>query len=146
MSYKSIPLTRATTAWGLLKDVQRALLSEPKRANMNVFKDTQSPEQGGPACGTVGCFAGWVCLLAGAREHDDYMARAILGRELDYYIPNSGSEYVFNAGSGDRCAKTEPGTKAHARAVFNRIQKFMKVNEVALKARKLAAILQDVRA
>ena len=43
---------------------------------------------------------------------------------------------MFNTGDGDACETTRPGTKARARAVVQRIKKFMRVNEGALRARR----------
>lgn len=151
MRLKAVPRSRAKTAWGLLQDVKRAILAEPKRANMYVFTDYVTPDEGGPACGTVGCFAGWTALLARKESktsltpnyhYNAYVARSILGN-LNYLFYRGDDSYsVFNMGAGDSCALTNPGTRAHARAVAARITRFMKVNETALKARKLA----DVRA
>lgn len=47
----------------LLRKVQAAILEEPKRLDMGdwVFLDSKSAMA--PACGTVGCIAGWSVLL-----------------------------------------------------------------------------------
>lgn len=154
-TYTALPRSRAKTAWGLLQDVKRAILAEPRRINMGLFVDTTAdqllPENKVPACGTVGCFAGWVSILGRPtgeenREriggYDDYDATRILNGDdnedsLNLFTVGRYRNYVFNGGLGDRCAKTKPGTVAHARAVVARINKFMRVNEKALKARKL---------
>lgn len=143
MKLKAVPRSRAKTAWGLLQDVKRAILAEPKRANMGCYIGVHDPSEGGPACGTVGCFAGWITLLRGtpSRMNADFVAENILGSDIDYYTAG-GNYYVFNVGHGDACATTTWGTRAHARAVAARITRFMKVNETALKTRKLS----DVRA
>lgn len=152
MKLKAVPRSRAKTAWGLLQDVKRAILAEPKRANMWCFSIHKEPKDGGPSCGTVGCFAGWTAMLARKNAvlsydpnttYNAFKAKLILGDNLDYSFYNGEDCHsVFNLGSGDSCASTNPGTRAHARAVAARITRFMKVNETALKARKLA----DVRA
>lgn len=143
-SLQPIPLSRARTAYGLLRDVQRVILAEPKRVNMKTY--AVDPEKEGysnrPACGTVGCFAGWVVVLSKGRQvalnggGDE--AGKLLGWDLHYELPGNGY-HVFNAGSGDQCARTLPGSKAHARAVYNRINGFIQRNLKALKARKLVA-------
>lgn len=136
MRLKAIPRSRAKTAWGLLQDVKRAILAEPKRVNMGVFIEDKLPEDGGPACGKVGCFAGWVSILAGAPDrYWSTTARNLLG-PADYNTVGPGAD-VFNAGTGDRCETTRSGTAAHARAVVARINKFMRVNAKLLKARRL---------
>ena len=156
-TYKPIPVSSATTAWGLLQAVKRAILEEPRRVNMNLYVSCINPSssapRGVPACGTVGCFAGWVAVLG--RQHlasryedtrdrqvidnfTDADAQKLLGPGINYNIAGDEGRYVFNSGEGDACSETTPGTKAHARAVVARINKFMRVNEVALKARKLS--------
>lgn len=141
-----IPLSKAKTAYGLLRDVQRVILAEPKRANMGTFATDASDYFDGdtslaPACGTVGCFAGWVNVLSkgqtAAFKADDTEAKELLGWYLNYELPHGYS--VFNAGAGDRCETTRRGSPAHARAVSNRIEGFIKRNLKALKARKLVA-------
>lgn len=138
---KAIPRSKATTAWGLLQDVKRAIQEEPKRADMSTFIEERRPEDGGPACGTVGCIAGWICLLRKGKAGvfpASGQAASILGYQLNYEtVPNVFDSFVFNAGSGDACERTAPGTKAHANAIIARINRFMKINQKALKARKL---------
>ena len=133
---KAIPKSRAKTAWGLCQAVKRAILAEPKRVDMGVALERRLPQAGGPSCGTVGCFFGWSCLLAGVVIGDSPMS---LFGDCDFYTVGTGS-YVFNAGSGDACEDTKPGTSAHARAVVARIDKFMRVNEQVLKAHRLDGV------
>lgn len=153
---KAIPLSKAKTAWGLLLDVKKAIRSEPKRANMSVYCDKLAPQHGGPACGTVGCFAGWVMLLRGEEHSFDaaFPASQLLGGSkdaggvIDFRLPSKqpgfilSGFHVFNSGGGDACMSevTQPGTKAHAKAVIDRIDRFMKKNEKALKSVKLEPI------
>lgn len=149
---KLIPLSRAKTAYGLVQEVKRAIIAEPKRAYMGTFAERVSPENGGPACGTVGCFAGWVCLLRGQYQPMDASIPAsqilggnrLYGGKIDFsFVPFGGSDpvcHVFNSGGGDGCATTAPGTRAHARAVVARINRFLKKNAAALKTVKLAPV------
>lgn len=94
----------------LLLRVKAHILEEPRRLNMSEWKQTAFPgmivkdgyEHGlnaskhhqlltaktAPPCGTVGCIAGWVCLLSGA----DYpifggQAAAYLGVEEHHLEP-----------------------------------------------------------
>lgn len=159
----SIPLSTAKTAWGLLQDVKRAILNEPKRARMTCYVRTGvTPmyDADAPACGTVGCFAGWISLLADANPRSRYVqnnaddiAMNLLGRNLNYelrrarptlYGDNNSTFHVFNAGQGDGCGTTIPQTKAHARAVVRRISRFMKQNQWKLKRRRLADVRDSV--
>lgn len=153
MKLKAIRLSRAKTAWGLLLDVRKAIKSEPKRANMGVYCDALAPEHGGPSCGTVGCFAGWIMLLRGESHPLDsaFPATQLLGGNkteggvIDFYLPSKEPGYtctgfhVFNSGGGDNCSTEETvvGSKEHAKAVINRIDRFMKNNQKALKGVKL---------
>ncbi len=145
MRLKKIPRSRAKTAWGLCQEVIKAIEAEPKRADMTIFSYKLSPEEGGPACGTVGCFAGWVTLLKDGHMTDSYhRAIEILG-DLEYYTIRDDTEdplFVFNGGLGDRCDTdiTSPRTKAHMRAVVSRIKKFMKINAAALKSRNITGV------
>jgi hypothetical protein len=139
MKLQPIPRSKAKTAYGLISDVIRAILAEPKRADMEVFADHVDPDDGGPACGTVGCFAGWVCLLRGARmgrRINETAARKILGPDLSYSTAGVGGGFnVFNSGFPD--VTTPPMTAEHAAQVVKRIRRFQQVNAEKLKARKL---------
>lgn len=145
---KPIPLSKAKTAWGLVQDVKRAIQQEYRRANMGVYSCPVSVEQGYeperiPACGTVGCFAGWVCLLAGLPVgSEDTPAKELLGEDLTYLFKGRSGffHYFFNAGAGDACVTSLAGTKAHAAAVVRRIERFARLNEAALKARRLPVV------
>ena len=134
---KPIPISTARTAWGLLQAVKRAIRADPLRVDMRRFYGHCGPEEGGPACGTVGCFAGWVNILAGYRggNYEDAQAKMLLGPTLDYYLASGA--HVFNSGYGDQCAVTRTGSKAHADALVARIDRFMRRNAPALKARRL---------
>lgn len=162
--FRPIPLSTAKTAWGLLKDVRKAIKAEPARANMTIcqriydaldIEYRQQYDQPTPPCGTVGCFAGWIEIKAGTRHglmcfDASEIVEPLLGeskRELggtiDYFtVVNTRGDhyYVFNSGEGDDCELTQSGTPAHAAAVIARIDRFMQVNEKALKARTLKTV------
>ena len=141
---KAIPRSKAKTAWGLLKDVRKAILDEPLRVNMKTVVAKRKPSEGGPACGTVGCLAGWTLLLAGKRFSYCHVrdwsldVESLLGGRINIdFNTVVGRRYVFNSGDGDRCAWTIPGTPEHAEAVVARLDKFMEINKTALKKKKL---------
>ena len=138
---QAIPRSKAKTAWGLCQDVIRAIKKEPKLADMAVFTDNILPQNGGPACGVVGCLAGWICRLAGKpiMRVGTIAARHIIDPEeqLNYFTVGSQNYDVFNSGDGDRCATTEPGSRAHAHAVVLRMKKFMRINKTKLKAQHI---------
>jgi len=141
----AIPRSRAKTAWGLLKDVRKAILEEPLRVDMGQVVGKLDPDDGGPACGTVGCLAGWTLLLAGKkytiRVDWESAVEKLLGNHdaVNYYTAGYNGAYVFNSGDGDDCHITDPGTQEHADAVVDRLDKFMQLNAAALKKKKLPA-------
>ncbi len=142
MKLKAIPLSRAKTAWGLLQDVKRRMLEEPKRVEMDNWVEKRHPEDGGPACGTVGCFAGWVCLLKGKPRGKSPTAMRILGANCDYVMPSTidsywGSDSVFTDSQSGGDIKGKQGTMTYARSVVKRIDGFMKRNKAKLKAKRV---------
>lgn len=146
---KPIPQSTARTGWELCEEIKRAFREEYKRVNMDCVVATRTPERGGPACGTIGCFAGWGLMLRGVPivggidvrmgDRTVYFSVGIeklLGKQ-QYHCVGPAQEWVFNIGYGDDCDRTRPGTRAHARAVIRRINHFMQVNEATLKTRIL---------
>jgi hypothetical protein len=125
--------------YGVCADVVRVVLAEPKRADMTCAIKRAHPYQGGPACGSVGCFAGWMNLIvfgwAAERGMPIQRAEEMLGPDVDMYTVGRYKNDVFNSGRGDQCDSTEPQTAEHARAVANRIRRFMRINRRALLAR-----------
>lgn len=149
MLIKELPKSNATTVRELLNDVKQAILEEPKRANMGCFvytKDEQTSlaqAKEMPSCGTVGCFAGWISLLAGyspdsrrVQRQADNLAQDILGHDLQYsFFGNDRYGYrqsfdYFNSGEGDGLDRDTPkrGTRAYARLVIKRINRFIRDN------------------
>ena len=74
MTFKAVPRSKATNAYDLLNDVARAITEEPRRINMRWWTfffqgealnnwANQLHQEDLPACGTVGCIAGWCCFL-----------------------------------------------------------------------------------
>jgi hypothetical protein len=47
----------------LLHRVKRYILEQPARLEMNGFHNVLPEDEGGPACGTQACIAGWAVLL-----------------------------------------------------------------------------------
>lgn len=132
MLIKQIPQSDATNVFDLLQDVKATILEEPKRVRMTCYQRTVPPAENGPSCGTVGCFAGWCLMLSGMMEHarrsNDTFSRftqKVLGNDLKYVF--NGHHY-FNAGSGDGLMPMHPGTRAYARKVAARINRFIADN------------------
>lgn len=157
---KMVPRSDATNVYDLLQDVKQAILEEPRRANMNYFglevgnnqslmwigpDDTYHKLQA-PSCGTIGCFAGWVQMLSGVCADDatrfaDFGAESILGRDLVYSFTDERNQTrsFFNWGAGDGLLEIKPQTRAYARAVVKRINRFIEVNggKAVLKTKAL---------
>jgi hypothetical protein len=142
-----LPRSNANTVLELLDDLKEYVQRDYRVVNMGNYICDSDPEDGGPACGTVGCFAGWTVLLAGCsngkiserRSWVAEVAKKILGRDLCYTFGPKGRQSFFNAGRGDACGTTKPGTQAHADALVARINRFIKRNggRKALQARVL---------
>lgn len=149
MSIERVPRTKATNAYDVLDDVCAAIIEEPLRyyqnewlirgANkirghfrmmLNGAKQAEQP----PRCATVGCRAGWICVLTDGREgtrSDRIMCRAkeILGLDL---TKDEFSEFYFEKDISDlfewrsHMDGAKPGTRAYARAGVREIRAFMK--------------------
>lgn len=169
-----LPVSKARTAWDLVVDARDAILAEPLRADMRCVVETEQeireqedderewkrsfggtvrPRRRLPACGTVGCFAGWISTLRGGvlvaqhdgLEHASFLLagdrKAIYGGDgpVNFRTEPDGA-FVFDDGANIH----EPvGTKRYAQAVGRRIDRFLDANEQALKARRLPAKSAD---
>lgn len=50
----------------LLRKVAEHIAEEPRRLNMHLISIRKDPSSyNAPPCGTVGCIAGWACMLSG---------------------------------------------------------------------------------
>ncbi len=153
---KTVPMSDADNVYDFLRDVMTVILEEPKRVNMhyvaigrerssiswvkpNTTRHVQLPM---PSCGTIGCFSGWCQMLAGrtveqAKNGWTFGAIKILGTNLRYeFLGDDGLyHHFFNWGEGDGIVNMKPGTRAYARKVCQRINKFIEVNggKAALK-------------
>jgi hypothetical protein len=135
MKKKSLPKSKAKTAYGLLSEVRRLILAEPKRYNQSdtiSFRDT-----GGwsidyskwPACGTVGCVAGWVTTLKLPERAELYDVIAPAGNVLGLN-PEQRRELFRGSAAGARAQ-----TVAHAKAGAAHIRRFQKKYAKQLKVK-----------
>lgn len=76
------PTSQATNAYDLLGDVIAAIRQEPRRLDMGQWlAEADFVTSAEPACGTVGCIAGWLTILGTRRPTQD----AIAQDRLDVY-------------------------------------------------------------
>lgn len=173
MKYKSVPLTKAKTAYGLLADVRRRALAVPAAIDMTTVLD----KSGTAPCGSVGCIAGECCLLTlgmqraltgigcalsnggssrlsfaehlmglplGRSAWENSVAVGAAGREAADPFEKALANF-FDAGGSDGIDLLTPGTARYAKAVARRITRFMKTHETRLRAFKLKTVLNAAR-
>jgi hypothetical protein len=148
MSVK-IERTKATNAYDLLAEIADMAAVHPERINMSSW----DARCGGPTsdvqksdCGTVGCVAGWTCVLTetqidfsrgGAETQIRAGAGNVLGltweQERELFLSLNGSDSLFNP----NWVRTRPQTQAHGCEVRKHILAFMAKYEAQLKARAI---------
>jgi hypothetical protein len=140
MKKSLLPKSKAKTAYGLLSEIAKLALAEPKRLRMGMWLDRKAARTfaDAPACGTVGCIAGWAVMLRGTRQQQremensvycvlaDAPATAVLG------LDRGQAEELFNPN-----VDGSYGTLTHARNAVRRIRRFQKEHAAQLKAKKV---------
>lgn len=142
MSKNAMPVSKAKTAYGLLSEIRKLILEEPKRYNQTDWLRTGKVTKmiyrdGAPACGTVGCVAGWVIALkANPKKVDMYELPTIAGRILgikgDYDYGGQVRELFHSDAAGVR-----EDISTHAERGAEHIAKFQKKYAKQLKAKKV---------
>ena len=131
-----LPRSRAKTAWGLLKDIKRAILAEPLRCNMGIVLDrTMDSGLPHPACGAVGCVAGWGLILTGRTfEGQRVYNQTNEAAKLMGLTYGQGQELFFPQ---DLVSAEKKQTPEHAKAVAEHIDSFMEENKKQLQAHRI---------
>lgn len=134
-----IPKSRAKTAYGLLSEIRTLILAEPLRYDQRetlciIPKDRLDSGTNAPACGTIGCVAGWVGALKASRPTRFVTNGNVLeyaGRKLGL-DSGQGSELfgAYQSGFADRGPE-------HAKAGAAHIAKFQKKYRRQLLAKKV---------
>jgi len=136
MSTTTIPKSKAKTAYGLLSEIRKFILDEPKRYDQHhwlIRRDIEAPSEFDfPECGTTACIGGWVATLKKpdairSRWSVEPIAADILGLDGDQAF-ELFSEFAV-AG--------EPQTKNHARRGARHVAKFQKKYAKQLKAKRV---------
>ncbi len=133
-----IPKSKAKTAFGLLSEVRKLIIDEPKRYDQTawLYRDgdpqlVEVPSLGYPKCGTVACVAGWVATLASPSRFDYVNAAAIACDVLG--LNENQEDELFNGGAV-RGARQTP---THAKSGAKHIAKFQKKYRAQLLAKKV---------
>jgi len=131
---KAMPVSRATTAYELLAEIRQIILDEPKRYDQRVFLMTpfgpSDTRADWPACGTIGCVAGWVKTLKA--QPDEYTdAENFAWDRLG--LTWSQKEELFNSKAAGVRLDRHPA--AHAKRGAAHIARFMKKHAAQLKAK-----------
>lgn len=136
MAKAKLPVSRARTAYGLLSEIAALALAEPKRMRMSVTllrDDPASAPNFYPACGTVGCIAGWTTVLKGLRTDPFGGVLSSAARTLGL-IGEQEDDLFCDV---PLCSATNQQTVAHAKAVARHIREFQKKYRHQLLAKKV---------
>jgi hypothetical protein len=131
------PRSKATTAYALLSEVRRLILAEPKRYHQGRFIVRKGDEENEfdrvkmPACGTVGCVAGWVATLKGPANFSYGRASGIARRILGISAMDAWEFF------GGAAVDGRPQTKRYAQAGAAHIARFQREHAAELKAKKV---------
>lgn len=132
MAKNSMPVSKARTAYGLLSEIRKLILEEPKRYDqMNVFQRVGTHSDLAPACGTVCCVGGWTAVLKAPRTRDAFRldrAEQILG------LDGRQASELFYYGAAGRRGSDLPG---HAERGAAHIAAFQQKYSKQLKAKKV---------
>lgn len=125
---RGFPTSRAKTAYGLLSDIAKLALQEPKRMAMAEWmmdeRRDSAPDRGFPKCGSVGCIGGWTEALRPRNRADQTLGLSIAQEDELFYDPKL------------TCADHQQ-TVAHAKAVARHIAKFQRKYAKQLKAKRV---------
>lgn len=126
----------------LLNRISEHILEEPRRLNMNyLFRRVEPNSIDAPKCGTVGCIAGWACLLSNVDMEDTNdlwdTARDLLGltmeeserlfSEPDIAIYNSGEQACWPYSLAEEYEDADT-PKERAEVTVRRIKLFSDTN------------------
>lgn len=141
-----MPTSRAKTAYGLLDEVKELILARPKRYDQERFikrlngtngADFLKPSQA-PACGTVGCVAGWVATL---KRGDTFLYNETPGIAADILGLEPEQRSELFSGSALYCGSDtytlKHGTARYAKAGAEHITRFQKKYAKQLKAKRV---------
>lgn len=133
-----LPKSNAKTALGLLSDVVKVITEEPKRYNQGIWLDKRNgpitDDSHYPACGTIGCVAGWAITLKRKRlmksiwgdMRTSDTAGALLGLNNEQQSELFGDHCVRRLTANGEFTRIEPQTIEHVKAGVEHIRKFQR--------------------
>jgi hypothetical protein len=155
---KKLRFKKPKTAYGLLREIQREMRAEPLRVDMEEWlsREVAGNYKGrpAPACGTVGCIAGWGRVIAAprSRKDSDVLMARLLGFKSDIKPSHYGGDGFVPSGGGfapnlaplffteqwpepfrSRLHNEENGTAAYAEVVCDRIDAFIAEHSAHLR-------------
>lgn len=125
-------MENVNNAASLLRKVSQHIMEEPKRCDMDywmlrgITMRQCKDEDHRPACGTVGCIAGWIKVLSGSEETDS--AYRVASGLLGLTGHKGDSLFYINswpAGYRNRIDGEVAGTPKYAQVVADRIEDFI---------------------
>ncbi len=160
--WAAAPRSKAKNAYDLLDDVCKVILEEPKRYDqgdwiVSIASDYSTPAAAVkcqtpypiPACGTIGCVAGWTALLARPTiaVHVDRLDAQVMGDAVRILGINRGqATRLFDGGAvrnqwrqdfGNNKKFPMTGTMGYAKLGVAHIREFMKDYADQLRAHKV---------
>ena len=148
-----VPHTQAETAFDLLNDIIRIIQEEPRRMDMGNWicnPKAVSAVRKLPACGTVGCIAGWAVVLHDGVEPAYRGQRYIAERAvvlLTGALNQTGTLDLFDGDVFEYYDDEEgfrdyrvlnPGDANYVSLVIRRIEEYRDQHELHLKSIRLA--------
>ncbi len=139
-------LTEPTTAYDLLTiHLPKVMREEPARVRMAIYgvmgsgakaycESKHYGEAAPPACGTVGCIAGWTCILAGAPGDFKDISVGEDAARLFGFRDDEETTDIADLFYGERTRDKDQGSPAHAERVIESMTKFAADNEIRLRA------------
>jgi hypothetical protein len=151
MAKSAMPVSKARTAYGLLSEIRKLILEEPKRYDQTAWKRDQCGIQKdlAPACGTTACVAGWVTVLKGNaalnsgswNEAEDRPAISCEAQGILGIADQQAWELFDGDAAGYRWlpsgGETSSRIKAHANRGVKHITRFQQKYAKQLKAKRV---------
>ena len=139
MGKNAMPKSKAKTAYGLLSEIRKLILEEPRRYDQEAWRYSTHNTAMAPACGTTACVAGWVVTLKStAFEGRDWeMISDEAARILGLDKARIDSFELFDSNAAGYCGYDIRSRTRHAKRGAAHIEAFQKKYATQLKAKKV---------